>query len=62
MPENADKDFNNRPSILLYVVHPGDTLWKVAKKYSAPIAILQNINDIKNPEVLRSGQKLLIPT
>lgn len=62
MLENPDKDFTNRPSILLYVVQPGDSLWKVAKKYSAPISILQNINDIKNPDVLRSGQKLLIPT
>lgn len=62
MPEEADKDFTNRPSILLYVVQPGDTLWKVAKRYSAPLNILQNVNNLTNPDVLRPGQKLLIPT
>ncbi len=62
MPEEAEKDLSNRPSILLYIVQPGDNLWKVAKKYSAPITILQNINSLKSPDTIRPGQKLLIPT
>ncbi len=57
-----DKDLSDRPSILLYVVQPGDTLWKVAKRYSAPMDVLQQINELENPDLLLPGQKLLIPT
>lgn len=62
MPDESDKDLSQRPSILLYIVQPGDTLWKIAKRYSAPIAILQNVNELKNTDGIRAGQKLLIPT
>lgn len=52
---------DNRPSILLYVVQPGDTLWKIAKRYNAPVELLKEVNQLKNPELILPGQKLLIP-
>lgn len=49
-----------RPSILVYVVQPGDTLWKIAKRYCAPMDALIAINEIKNPDLIMPGDKLLI--
>lgn len=50
-----------KPSILLYVVQSNDSLWKVAKRYNAPIEILKEINHIKESDSISPGQKLLIP-
>ncbi len=54
-------NLENQPSILLYIVQPCDTLWKIAKRYNAPLDILISINDIENPDLIYPGQKLLIP-
>ncbi len=56
----VDKPVDNRPSILIYIVQPGDTLWEIAKHYSSSPVALQNLNNIKNPEALMPGQKLII--
>jgi len=56
-----DANAANRASILIYVVQPGDTMWKIAKRYNAPIEILKSINDIENADLILPGQKLLIP-
>lgn len=56
----ADRPDENRPSILIYIVQPGDTLWKIAKRYSSSVDTLQNLNNIKNPDLLMPGQKLII--
>lgn len=52
---------DEKPSILLYVVQPGDTLWKIAKRYNAPVELLKEVNQLKNPDLILPGQKLLIP-
>lgn len=54
-------DEEEKPSILLYVVQPGDTLWKIAKRYNAPVELLKEVNQLKNPDLILPGQKLLIP-
>lgn len=51
----------DKPAILLYVVQPNDTLWKIAKKYNAPLELLKEINNLSNPDLIHPGQKLLIP-
>ncbi len=58
--ENLDTSLLNRPSILIYIVQPGDTLWEIAKHYGTSPASLQNLNDLKNPDFLSPGQKLII--
>ncbi len=50
-----------RPSMLFYVIQPGDTLWKVARRYQTTVDALGRCNQIVNPESLDTGQKLLIP-
>lgn len=61
MVSDIDTNAANRASILIYVVQPGDTMWKIAKRYNAPIEILKSINDIENADLILPGQKLLIP-
>lgn len=50
-----------KSSIIIYVVQPGDTLWKIAKKYYTTIDELTRINEIENPEAIRIGDKLIVP-
>ena len=44
-----------------YMVNPGDTLAKIAAAHGASIAALMQANDIKNPDLISTGQKLTVP-
>lgn len=44
-----------------YTVQAGDTLSAIAKKYGVTTAALAAANNIKNPSLIRPGQKLVIP-
>lgn len=48
------------PSMIIYVVQKGDTLWKIAKKYNTTIDEIMSINEIDNPSKIYPGQKYLI--
>lgn len=51
---------NNR----YYTVQKGDTLWAIAKKYygdGSKYHTIARANNISNPNIIRVGQKLLIP-
>ena len=48
------------PSIIMYVVQPGDSLWKIAKEYNTGIDEIAGINELENPNEIYPGQKLLI--
>ena len=54
-------NIKNMPSIVIYIVQPHDTLWKIAKKYCTTIEDIIKINDIDNPDIVTAGVKLLIP-
>lgn len=43
-----------------YIVKKGDTLTKIAKKYKTTVAQLVKWNNIKNPNVIKVGQKLRV--
>ena len=47
-------------SVLPYVVQAGDTLSAIAKKYNVTLEQLMKWNDIKNPDILAVGQRLVI--
>lgn len=54
-------DASSRPSMLFYVVQPGDTLWKIARHYQTTVDALAQANQIANPDRIDIGRKLLIP-
>ena len=46
--------------IYIYFVQPGDSLWSVAKKYNTTTDNILKFNNIEEPYVLHTGDKLLI--
>ncbi len=56
-----DKNFFDKfPSMTVYVVKPGDTLWKIAKRFNTTIEDIVLINDIEDPDKIYPGEKFLI--
>ncbi len=49
-----------RPSVIIYYVKPGDTLWNIAKKYRTTISELREYNEIKD-DMIYPNQQLIIP-
>ena len=54
--ENDDYD-----SLILYIVKPGDTLWKIAKSFNSTIDDIARMNGIEDTSKIDIGQKLYIP-
>ncbi len=48
------------PSITVYIVKKGDTLWKLAKRFNTTVAEIATVNEIDDPDVIIPGQRLLI--
>ena len=48
------------PSITLYFVKPGDSLWKIAKRFYVTVDSIKEINELKE-DVIYPGQELIIP-
>lgn len=48
-------------SVIIYVVKPNDTLWKIAKKYGSTIDDIVRVNGIENPDRINPGEKIYIP-
>ena len=47
------------PGIAVYVVQPGDSLWKIGKRYYVSVDAIREINHLTSDEI-RPGDKLLI--
>ncbi|MDR2899500.1 MAG: DUF3794 domain-containing protein [Clostridiales bacterium] len=59
--DDIDRDvIDSMPSMILYVVQSGDTLWCIAKRFNTTVEEIAEINDIDNPDKIYPGQKLLI--
>ncbi|MCX8045748.1 MAG: LysM peptidoglycan-binding domain-containing protein [Anoxybacillus gonensis] len=44
----------------VYVVQKGDTLSEIAAKHNTTVEVLQKLNGISNPNLIRIGQKLRV--
>ena len=45
----------------IYFVKPGDSLWKIAKRFKSTVNEIANINEIENENMINIGDKLYIP-
>ncbi len=45
----------------IHIIKSGDTLYSLAKMYQTPVDAIAKANDIKNPENLQIGQRIIIP-
>jgi 2',3'-cyclic-nucleotide 2'-phosphodiesterase (5'-nucleotidase family) len=50
-----------KPEPEYYIVQPGDWLMKIARKLSTTWRKLQELNKIKNPDLIYPGQKIILP-
>ena len=58
----VDCDLGPVPSITVYIVQPGDTLFKIAQRFGTTVnAILAANPEITDPNRIYPGQKILIP-
>ena len=48
-------------SLIMYIVMPGDTLWKIAKKFKSTVQDIAITNGIEDTDKIEIGQKLYIP-
>ena len=44
-----------------HTLQPGETLYRLSTKYGVSVAAIQKANNIKNPNAMRDGMKLVIP-
>lgn len=52
----------NPANQIVYTVKAGDTLSKIARSYKTSVAKIAELNNIKNVNLIRVGEKLKIPT
>ena len=55
-PENTSAG-----SVEVYYVHKGDTLWKIARRHNLHLRNLLAYNKLKDPNLIRPGQRIEIP-
>lgn len=53
---------DERYSLIIYFVKPGDTLWKIAKKFRSTVSNIAKMNGIEDENKINIGQQLFIPT
>ena len=56
-----DEENDEGYSMIIYFVKPGDSLWKIAKRFKSTIKEISNLNEIANEEKINVGDKLYIP-
>lgn len=59
--EELECSNDNPYSMVIYFVKPGDSLWKIAKRYRSTVEDIARINNIENPDKISVGMQLFIP-
>ena len=53
---------NERYSLIIYFVKPGDTLWNIAKRFRSTVSHIAKMNGIEDENKINIGQQLFIPS
>ena len=53
-------DITKSPSMTIYFVQPGDTLWKIAKRYNTTVESIVKTNEIIDANHILSGSQIII--
>jgi hypothetical protein len=61
-PRAAERTGVKRAAARLHIVSAGDTLGGIAERYDTTVARLQALNPTADPQALRVGQELRVPT
>lgn len=48
--------------MLIHVVKPGEALWQIASFYRVPVSRIIEVNELPDPNLLLTGEALVIPT
>lgn len=56
-----EKRIASQPSLVIYFAQPGDSLWKVAKRYYTTAEDIKRVNNMGEKEHLTIGQQLIVP-
>lgn len=57
-----DETREDNYSMIIYLTKPGDTVWKIAKRFGSTVEDIARINDLENPDILQKRNKALYTT
>jgi len=60
-PLSSHSENTSAGSVEVYYVHKGDTLWKISRRHNLDLRTLLAYNKLKNPNLIRPGQRIEIP-
>lgn len=55
-----EKKLLSMPSVIIYIIQPGDSMWKIAKKYGTTVDTLLKTNNLNEKDILMPGQQIII--
>lgn len=59
---NIEEERNEEKySLIIYFVKPGDTLWNIAKRFRSTVESIANVNGIEDEDKINIGEQLFIP-
>ena len=62
IPEPINPNPEEVKNVIYYTVKRGDTLSKIAREYNTTVEQIVEVNGIRNPNLIFTGQRLEIPT
>lgn len=48
--------------MVIYTVNPGDSIYRISRRYGVPVDTIVNANQLSNPNSLAVGQAIVVPT
>ena len=60
LEDMSREELDQYPSMTVYQVRKGDSLWELAKRFNTTVKEIRDLNDIELAENLKEGQKIII--